>query len=155
MIQLINNNVELLRTAYNWQYDAPAWFQYCANVWKESEAEYLANAPNELHYGVFDNDDLVASVRLIEVVPYAMILHFSVKRQTTLNNLLEQLIAIKHHVINSPVQVLFGYIPSFNRGTINLYKQLGFTDTGARCYKGVWKGKSIKWLRFELSCLTT
>jgi len=145
MIRLINNDIDLLTEAYKWQFDTPKWFQETMSVWPESKDEYLENSKQEVHYGIFDGDELISSLRCVEAAPYVMEMHWAMKRKVDFNLIFSDAQVIRDHLFANDVKMLYGYIASRNQSLIKFAKNLGFYDTGSRRYKGLSKNKVIEW----------
>lgn len=139
MIRLLDHEKDMpvLEEAWNWRNSAPQWFRDSLDIFKESWEEFLVAVPDELHYGIFVDEKPTAVVRLIEAYPAVYNIHLSAKRKTDFNIILDYGLRLRNFLFENEVKGMYGWIVKENRGVCHLYEQLGFTDTGIRCYKGM------------------
>jgi hypothetical protein len=152
IVRLLNLDEErdLFIEAYNWRYDAPRWFQECLDIWKETLEDYLENAKDELHYGVWDDEVFVAVIRLIQDASGLFNIHLSVRRGTDWNVLLAAGNCLREFLRSVGVSGTYGYLPVINKSISKLYQCLGFSDTGIRVFKGVVHGRLMEWQHYLL-----
>jgi hypothetical protein len=150
MIRLLNIETErdLFIEAYNWRYEAPRWFQECLDIWKETLEDYLENSKDELHYGVWDGEVLIAVIRLIQDVPGLFNIHLSVRKGTDWNVLLAAGNCLRDFLFSAGIQGAYGYLPVINKSISKLYECLGFTDSGIRVFKGIVHGRLMEWKHY-------
>jgi hypothetical protein len=141
----IEKDASVFREAWDWAREAPRWFRDAMDVWKETFEEQMEAARNELHYGVFLDDEPAAVIRLIEAWPWVFNIHLSARRRTPLDVLVEAGSTLRDFLFAQGVKGFYGYIPTQNRGVIRLYEALGFFDSGVRCFKGMTHGRVIEW----------
>lgn len=149
-IRLITDE-KILATAYSWADDSPSWFRETLDIWKETLAEYIKASKNEFNYGVFIDDEVVAVVRLVEYQPFVFNLHLYVKRGADFEVLLQAGRSLRDYLKDKGAKGFFGWLPSMNRSVARLYKELGFTETGLKIYKGQIRGKTVEWRHYAKS----
>lgn len=138
--------------AYNWRETAPRWFRECLDVWKESLEEYLNSAADELHYGIWGGEEMLATVRLIPCEPAGTYnIHLNAKKGIDFEALFVGACTLRDFVFKQGKVHVYGYLPSINRGISQLYECLGFVDSGIRVFKGVVHGKVIEWKHYVIA----
>lgn len=142
---------DLLIEAYDWRLTAPAWFRKCLDIFKETKDEYLESAKGELHFGVFEEDEMKAVIRLAQEKPGVLNIHLSAKRGTNPEMLLAAGETLRDRLFAEGVQSFYGWIPTLNKGVCHLYEALGFHDTGLRIWKGVIHGKVVCFKHYALA----
>lgn len=146
----IDKDMPIITEAWNWRFTAPKWFRESLDIWKEDFDEMLAAMPNELHYGVFVDDQPTAVIRLIEERGQIFNIHLSAKRKTDFEVLLQAGSSVRDYLFDRGVKSFYGFLPTVNRGVSHLYERLGFTDTGIRIYKGTIRGKTGEFKHYSL-----
>lgn len=147
-IRIINESeIDLLTEAWNWADEMPEWFKEFRAVHPET-FESLIGTENQLLIGVFF-PDLCALARFILCPNGTYDIHLYVKRKTDPEMLFNACQSIMYYLFDQGIKGLSGWIPKRHTGIVNLYKNLGFTNNGIRCFEGKVKGKLIEWLYFE------
>jgi hypothetical protein len=151
-VRLLNleKDLDIVQEAWTWADTAPRWFRETLAITKESWEEYLANFPNELHYGVFVEDQPTAIIRLIEAAPFIFNLHLSAKRKTDFRVLVEAGLNLRDHLFEHGIIGFYGHLPVMNRSVSKLYEALGFEDTGVRSVDGQIRGKDVEWKQYGI-----
>lgn len=144
------SDVLLFEEAFRWRDTAPKWFQKCMDVWKESFDEYMENRKDELHYGMFEGDEVFAVLRLIQSQPGWFNLHLSARRGADWEKILQVTATLRDWIFDQKILGCYGYIPTINRGICQLYESLGFVDTGIKVFKGVVHGKLVCWKHYAI-----
>lgn len=137
----------LLIEAWHWRDDAPLWYRLCHDVWKESYEEFLAASVDEIHFGVWKDEELIATVRMIPEKKGFFALHLAAKQGIDPQELTAACMKIKELMFDHGVQ-FYGYLPTIHRSVAKIYEALGFWDTGVRIYKGVVHGKVVCWRHY-------
>jgi hypothetical protein len=138
---------DFLIEAWHFKDTAPRWFRECLDIFKETIDEYLESARDEFHFGVFDDEGLAATVRLIPERPTIWNLHLYARKGASLDILLAAGIDIRERMLPHGA-TFYGYLPVRNKGVSWLYEALGFVDSGLRLYKGVVHGKVVEWKHY-------
>lgn len=148
----------LLRTAWGWADDAPDWFREFRNIHPETLEMFLESAKADLLIGVFCPDiRALARFQLCSTGFYDI--HLYVKRKTDPEVLFNACESIMLYLFDNGIKGLSGWIPRMHRSIVNLYKKLGFTYNGIRCFEGnikrtvhgVTRPKVVEWYYFEKS----
>lgn len=136
----------LLREAWGWQTEAPRWFRESQEAEAETLEHFLETAPDRLFYGIFEDEELKALIRLEPFRGRIFGIDLFARRDLSLEVLTSSGLSIKCFLYDRGVaNGFFGWIPRFNRGIVKLYRNLGFAPCGIRCFKGRTHGKAVEW----------
>ncbi len=158
MIRILDEkkDIDLLRIAWKWEAAAPQWFRSASQAVKETFEDFIVKAKGELLIGVFE-DEIKAVLRISE----GNQLHLYVKKGSiSAEKLLIAFESIKVYLVNHGITKFSGWIPKRNRHVIAIYKALGFTHDGVRCWQGSYERngerKPCEWLLYkaDFSCPT-
>lgn len=147
----VDKDKDLLIEAYDWRLTAPAWFRKCLDIFKETKEEYLENAKDEMHFGVFEDEEMKAVIRLVQDRPGVLNIHLSAKKGADIEMILAAGETLRDLLFEKGVQSFFGYLPTLNKGISKLYEALGFHDTGIRVYKGQIHNKVVCFRHYFLA----
>jgi hypothetical protein len=141
-------DAEDLRIAWGWMDSSPRWFRESLATWKETLDEFIEDAEREMIYGIYLEGEITAVIRFIPDKNQMFDLHLYAKRKTPFDVLLQGCRSIKAYLFDKGVKGLYGWINTRHRGVIRLYRELGFTDNGARETKGEAHGRPLEWMNF-------
>lgn len=138
---------DLLETAFHWADEMPDWYKEFQQIHLETFDSFIGTG-NQLFIGVFQGE-LRALARFVLCPNGIYDIHLYVKRKTDPEMLFNACQSIMYYLFDQGIKGLSGWVPSKHRGIVNLYKNLGFTNNGIRCFEGKVKGKLVEWLYFE------
>lgn len=141
-IRLVTEH-KLLTTAFKWSEDAPRWFREHEDP--ETLESFLDSADDRLFYGIFA-PDLTALIRLTPFAGGVFAIDLFANRGSSRQLITEGGRSIQSFLYdNNVAQGFFGWIAEVNRPVRAIYDDLGFHDTGVRCYRGKTHNRPVKW----------
>lgn len=141
---------ELLREAFAWTADTPSWHRDMDSVFgPETADEFLEMAAETILVGIFDS----SIIGLIIIAPAGKDVfnsHLCAKRDAPLNMLAASAAQVMNDFLGLGMKEGFCWVAEKNRSVRSLCDTIGFQHEGVVMYKGVYKNRLIKWLRYSV-----
>lgn len=145
---------EMLKTAYDWIFTRPDWFQLMDGVASVvsntySFDSYLKSAkePTEYNVGLF-NGKLRAMFTIQDQKDGSLQIHVNAEKDIDQIALVAGANRLREWMFANGARELFGWIASINRPMKRFAKQAGFSYCGVSIFRGSLNDKPIRWLRY-------
>lgn len=131
---------------HEWLDKAPRWRLESEEPWQREDWLAAAYDPTRIDVGVFDNDVLVADIRLDLRAVGLYEVHLEAAATTKAALVVEAGREVARWMFgNYGAQQVFAWIPRFNRPAATIIKAIGFNATGLMMWRGISHGKLIEW----------
>lgn len=150
--RLTVKDVGLLREAWNWDHGRPSWYVAMDSVFNGGTVDDFIESvehPATVAIGVFD--PLLTAIVIIEHHGSGLFEgHLMAKRGASpavLVTVIEQLL---HDLLDYGLTEACCWIAEKNRSVRKLCANIGFQPDGVSMYKGAYRGRVIRWLRYSI-----
>lgn len=151
-------DVECFRLAYGWDRDAPRWYREMDSVFGDyTFDEYVAKAreATQINVGLFEGTEMFAMITTnlvaatTDPVQYGVYdLHLAAARHAGAEKIVGAFASIRRQMFEDlNALALYGWVASVNRPLVSLSRRLGFVPDGLLMFKGMVRGKVIRWER--------
>jgi hypothetical protein len=146
-------DIDLLRLAYEWIANAPAWFLEIEQQFGAADFdEFLQQAQSEQQkdIGLFDGG-LCALITLVQNSGEIYEAHLRIRKGCPLEKVIHGALMIRHQLFRDMgATEIFGQIPSFHKSATRLAEQCGLYRDGLTVIQGQVRQRLIEWVR--VSC---
>lgn len=130
---------DLFREAHEWTRNAPAWFRQSDAVfgWKTFEDYYRqAREENQVSFGVFEKEEMIALIAVIERAKGIFEAELSAKRGSELNLIAQAIRVIGDALTSAGRLECYIWVAARNRAVIGACQRAGFKRDSIRMFKG-------------------
>lgn len=142
----------LLRECFAWDREAPSWYQDMDQVFGPGNInDFLAmtKEPLNILIGVF-NSEFVGLIVIACAAQDIFEAHLWAKRGTEIGVLVEGTEKTIQDFFSMGMKEAFCLVAERNKPIQTLCASLGFRYEGVCMYRGLYKGRVIKWLRYSI-----
>lgn len=140
----------LLREAFHWDAKYPVWFKESSTVFGANDLNaFLERVKDSILIGIFDSE-LVGLLILRQVIPHHFEADLCAKRGTNVNVLAEGAYRVIQDFLRMGMQEGFCFVAEKNLAVRKLCGTIGMSYDGCCVYKGAYKGRVIKWMRYSI-----
>jgi hypothetical protein len=150
--RLTSEDSELLREAFFWTQDAPKWHRDMDSTFGPDNVEdflVMLAEPENILIGIF-NPDFVGLLIIACAGNDIFNAHLCAKRGTDLNVLAEGAYQAVQDFLRMGMKEGFCWVAEKNLAVRKLCDNIDFRHEGVVMYRGTYKGKLIKWLRYSI-----
>ena len=140
----------LLRTAFEWDAKYPSWFKQSSTVFGANDVNvFLDRLRDCILIGIFDSE-LVGLLILKQVIPHHFEADLCAKRGTDLNVLTKGVYQVIRDFLKMGMQEGFCLVAEKNLAIRKLCGNMGMTHDGCCVFKGTYRNRVIKWMRYSI-----
>ena len=140
----------LLRETYSWDEGTPEWYRDMSRVFGPDDVEdFLKMAEKNILVGIFD-PEFIGLLILESTLPHCFEAHLCARRGARLGVLIEGTARVINDFLNMGMREGFCWVASKNSAIKKLCEQIGMAHDGIVMYRGVYRGKLIKWQRYSV-----
>lgn len=142
----------LLREAFAWQRDAPKWFQQMDATFGPDNVDDFLKAiaePGVILVGIFQ-DGFIGLIIVAEAGRDVFNSHLCAKRGASLEALAQAAAQVTSDFLQLGMKHGFCWVAEKNRAVQRLCSTIGFQYEGICMYRGTYRGRVIKWLRYSI-----
>jgi hypothetical protein len=150
----------LLREVFTWQQNAPQWFQQMDSVFGPRDVCDFLKAiaePGVILIGIFQRvgfrfigHDFIGLIIVAEAGEDVFNSHLCAKRGASPKTLAHAAAQVVNDFIAMGMKQGFCWVAEKNRAVRRLCSTIGFQHEGIVMYKGTYRGRVIKWLRYSI-----
>ena len=150
--RLATNDADLLRQAYAWDEGRPAWYRQMDNVFNSGTVDDLIeqlNEPTTVFIGLFDPH--LSAVIIVEWKGDGLFEgHLMAKRGADIALIAATIQQVTRDLLDYGVREACCWVAERNIGVRKLCAIMAFQPDGVAMWRGSYRGRAIKWLRYVI-----
>ena len=142
----------LLREAFAWDKNRAQWYSEMDAVFGPPDADDFiktAHEPLNMFIGIFD-PEFVGVVIVARASEWVFNTHLLAKRGVALETLVSGASQLRTDLFEMGAVEVFCYVAEKNRAVRKLCGELGMQHEGITMYRGSYRGRVIKWLKYSV-----
>ena len=149
--RLVSGDEDLLREAWEWTNNSPSWFRDADRVFNQTtlNAEEQLGDRAKWFIGVFDQE--LEAVVIVERKGNGQFEgHLMARRNANAELIASAINHVLADLLNYGLMEAYCWIAEKNHGVRNICNAIGLRPDGIVMWKGSYKGRVIKWLRYSV-----
>jgi hypothetical protein len=146
--RLTSEDSELLREAFNWDRDAPPWFQAANTAFGANDLDVFL-ARDAVFIGVFDTE-LIAVIVLTMIAPHIFRADLLAQRRADTVTIAAGASIVISDFLSMGMKFGYCWVAEKNLGVRKVCGSIGLTHNGLTLYRGSYRGRDIKWLCYSI-----
>ena len=149
--RLEQGDEELLHEAWHWSDGAPTWFQDADKVFNQGELDAVAQLANRRKWFIGVFDERLQAVIIIEWRGHGQFEgHLMTRRRADIQEICHAAVQVTYDLLDCGLVEGYVWVAEKNLGVRKLCSTIGFLPDGVIMYRGAYRGRLIKWLRYSI-----
>lgn len=150
---LLPDDEHLLREAYQWDEQRGEWYRAVDRVFNSGTEDKFVEKAHDLRnafVGVFEQDKMIALILVETPAPLFHEAHLAARRGADSTKVVAAAVQLASDLLNMGAIQISVWVAEKNRPVKQICDRIGFTHDGVVMWKGAYKGRVIKWLKYSI-----